>query len=181
MPAKYAHTNLIARDWRALAAFYERVFGCTPVPPERDLSGEALERGSGVAGASLQGVHLRLPGCGADGPTLEILLITSSPSGSRRANRPGFGTSRLPSHGLPRGRSRLPAESHGALHYSRRKSQRDLDLRPGSRRELRNCKPGRLESHEASPPLRFGPDVSFSFAGAKKSCGERGRRKCWSG
>jgi len=90
--AKYAHTNLIARDWRTLASFYERVFGCTPVPPERDLAGDAVERGSGVRGARLQGAHLRLPGCGPDGPTLEIftysILAERQPAA---ANRPGFG------------------------------------------------------------------------------------------
>jgi len=30
---KYTHTNLVARDWRRLADFYIKVFGCTPVPP----------------------------------------------------------------------------------------------------------------------------------------------------
>jgi len=43
--AKYGHTNLIARDWKALARFYEEQFGCTPVPPERDFKGPDLERG----------------------------------------------------------------------------------------------------------------------------------------
>jgi hypothetical protein len=43
--AKYGHTNLIAKDWRALARFYEEQFGCTPVPPERDFKGSDLERG----------------------------------------------------------------------------------------------------------------------------------------
>ena len=32
------------RDWRRLASFYEAVFGCTPVPPERDYSGDLAER-----------------------------------------------------------------------------------------------------------------------------------------
>ena len=90
--ATYAHTNLIARDWRALAAFYQAVFGCTPVPPERDLAGDAVERGSQVPGARLQGVHLRLPGHGEAGPTLEIFgyntLVEAPPAA---ANRPGFG------------------------------------------------------------------------------------------
>ena len=40
MPTKYAHTNLVAKDWRRPAAFYREVFGCVPVPPERDLCGE---------------------------------------------------------------------------------------------------------------------------------------------
>ena len=44
--ARYGHTNLIAEDWRALAQFYEQQFGCTPVPPERDLKGRDLERGA---------------------------------------------------------------------------------------------------------------------------------------
>jgi hypothetical protein len=37
--ARYGHTNLIARDWRRLATWYERLFGCVPVPPERDYAG----------------------------------------------------------------------------------------------------------------------------------------------
>lgn len=89
---RYAHTNLIARDWRALAAFYERLFGCEPVPPERDFSGPELERGTGVPGARLTGVHLRLPGHGPDGPTLEIFHYSTLAEALPTAvNRPGFG------------------------------------------------------------------------------------------
>lgn len=90
--ARYVHTNLIARDWRALAEFYERVFGAARVPPERNYSGAALEAGTGVAGASLAGVHLRLPGQGPDGATLEI--YSYSPPAERPSppsvNRPGL-------------------------------------------------------------------------------------------
>jgi glyoxylase I family protein len=70
--ARYAHTNLIARDWRELARFYEEVFGCELVPPERDQRGPWLDAATGLEGARLQGVHLRLPGGGPEGPTLEI-------------------------------------------------------------------------------------------------------------
>ena len=70
--ARYVHTNLIAQDWRRLAAFYEQVFGCRPVPPERNLSGQWLEQSTGIRGSEIQGVHLRLPGHGERGPTLEI-------------------------------------------------------------------------------------------------------------
>ncbi len=70
--ARYVHTNLIAHDWRRLAAFYEQVFGCRPVPPERNLSGQWLEETTGVSGAAVCGIHLRLPGHGDQGPTLEI-------------------------------------------------------------------------------------------------------------
>jgi predicted enzyme related to lactoylglutathione lyase len=91
--ARYVHTNLIARDWRRLAAFYEALFGCIPAPPERDYSGAALEAGTGVPGATLQGVHLRLPGYDDDsGPTLEIYSYAPEESGFvPKVNRPGFG------------------------------------------------------------------------------------------
>jgi len=89
--ARYAHTNLIARDWRALARFYAELFGCELVPPERDYAGAALEAGTGVRGATLKGVHLRLPGHGARGPTLEIYSYGEmTDPGARAVNRPGF-------------------------------------------------------------------------------------------
>ena len=92
IPARYVHTNLIARDWRRLAAFYQEVFGCVPVPPERDLSGDWLARGSGVPGARLKGIHLRLPGFGDSGPTLEIFQYSEAVDATPpAANRVGFG------------------------------------------------------------------------------------------
>jgi predicted enzyme related to lactoylglutathione lyase len=92
MPTRYGHTNLIARDWRRLATFYEDLFGCVPVPPERDYRGEALEAGTGVRGAALHGIHLRLPGHGPDGPTLEIYeYADEEESMPPAANRPGWG------------------------------------------------------------------------------------------
>ena len=88
---KYIHTNLVARDWRALASFYERVMGCVPVPPERDYTGAWLGRLTGIDGAALRGVHLRLPGCGEDGPTLEIFQYSPEVEpGTKAVNRPGF-------------------------------------------------------------------------------------------
>lgn len=92
IPAKYVHTNLIAEDWQALSKFYQQFFGCIPVPPERDYQGEKLEAGSGIPGAHLRGVHLRLPGYGDNGPTLEIYNYNILESRSKTAtNRPGFG------------------------------------------------------------------------------------------
>jgi catechol 2,3-dioxygenase-like lactoylglutathione lyase family enzyme len=90
--AKFAHTNLIARDWRTLADFYVRLFGCVPVPPERNYSGPELESGTGVRGSTLQGMHLRLPGSGDRGPTLEVYSYSKLAQGPKPAvNRPGFG------------------------------------------------------------------------------------------
>jgi catechol 2,3-dioxygenase-like lactoylglutathione lyase family enzyme len=90
--ARFGHVNLIARDWRGLADFYQRVFGCTFVPPERDYRGPELAAGTGVADAALRGAHLRLPGGAPDGPTLEIYQYEPSLDGlPTAANRPGFG------------------------------------------------------------------------------------------
>lgn len=92
IPARYAHTNLITDDWRSLARFYQEVFGCVPVPPERDFKGERLEAGTGIPGAHLTGIHLRLPGYGDDGPTLEIFHYNLlAERGQTAINRPGFG------------------------------------------------------------------------------------------
>ena len=89
--AKYVHTNLVARDWRALARFYEEVFGCVAVPPERDYAGPDLAAGTGIPGARLRGVHLRLPGGGGDGPTLELFEYAEpAERGVPAPNRPGF-------------------------------------------------------------------------------------------
>lgn len=91
MNARYKHTNIVARDWRGLARFYEEVFGCVVVPPERSLSGEWLEKGTGVRGARFAGVHLRLPGYGGEGPTLEIFQYSKNESRvSGAANREGI-------------------------------------------------------------------------------------------
>src|SRR5512143_2054126 len=91
MRARYTHTNLVARDWRRLADFYQQVFGCVPVPPERHLSGRWLEAATGVAGAEIRGQHLRLPGWGESGPTLEIFEYPAEGERPETAvNRPGF-------------------------------------------------------------------------------------------
>ena len=92
VPARYAHTNLVARDWHALGRFYERALGCAPIAPERDLSGEWLERGTGVPGARITGAHFRLPGAGPAGPTLEIFQYhPPEDAAPPPANRVGFG------------------------------------------------------------------------------------------
>jgi len=89
--ARYVHTNLIARNWQSLASFYESLFGCARVPPERNYSGPALEAGTGIPNSSLCGVHLRLPGHGPDGPTLEIYSYSQfSDSLPPAVNRPGL-------------------------------------------------------------------------------------------
>jgi predicted enzyme related to lactoylglutathione lyase len=89
--ARFGHVNVIALDWRRLADFYEGVFGMQIVPPLRDYRGPDLEAGTGVSGAALRGAHLRLPGLGPDGPTLEIYQYETGPEPlAAAANRPGY-------------------------------------------------------------------------------------------
>lgn len=88
----FGHVNIVARNWRTLSRFYQDAFGCEPVPPRRQLSGDWLEAGTGVKGAALEGEHLRLPGHGAEGPTLEIYSYAVMPDKPEAAaNRPGLG------------------------------------------------------------------------------------------
>lgn len=89
---RFVHTNLVAHDWRALAQFYQDVFECEPLHPERKLSGADYARGTGLPGAVAEGIHLRLPGHGESGPTLEIFQYAEVVEGMRPVvNRPGLG------------------------------------------------------------------------------------------
>jgi predicted enzyme related to lactoylglutathione lyase len=69
---KYVHTNIISENWQTLAQFYIKVFDCQLVPPIRNQSGQWLDKITGIPQAHIRGAHLRLPGYGAAGPTLEI-------------------------------------------------------------------------------------------------------------
>jgi len=69
---RFAHTNIVSCDWRALVDFYVRVFECKVVPPLRKQAGDWLDQGTGLKNAQLEGAHLLLPGHGPSGPTLEI-------------------------------------------------------------------------------------------------------------
>ena len=91
MATRYTHTNLIAQDWRRLATFYQKVFGCSPVPPERDLRGDWLDQATGIPKSHIRGQHLRLPGWGDAGPTLEIFQYDSMPAHPvSQPNTPGL-------------------------------------------------------------------------------------------
>jgi catechol 2,3-dioxygenase-like lactoylglutathione lyase family enzyme len=88
---RYAHTNLIAQDWRKLVDFYCQVFGCEPVSSERDHHGPVFESLTGMPGAHAKGCHLRLPGHGEGGPTLEVFQYeVQEPLLPSSLIRPGF-------------------------------------------------------------------------------------------
>lgn len=89
---KYAHTNIISKDWKKLAAFYVDTFQCKLVPPVRQQSGKWLEKGTGLQNAQLEGAHLLLPGHGRSGPTLEIYqYATVADQPPTAPNLRGFG------------------------------------------------------------------------------------------
>jgi len=90
LSAKFVHTNIVAKDWRRLATFYIKVFGCTAQPPERNLCGPWLDTLTGLKRAQIHGIHLRLPGYGSDGPTIEVFQYHKAKNGIPGINRTGF-------------------------------------------------------------------------------------------
>ncbi len=110
IPAKYVHTNIVAHDWRALAKFYQDVFGCVPAPPQRDYKGSWLSDLTALADVSLQGMHLRLPGYANDGPTLEIFQYNRIQNGTAPAlNQRGFAHIAFHVDDVPQARSEVLA------------------------------------------------------------------------
>jgi predicted enzyme related to lactoylglutathione lyase len=94
MSIRYVHTNIIAQDWRKVSLFYQRVFGCRPVPPQRDLRGAWLDRLTGIDNAHVTGEHLALPGYEETLPTLEIFSYDNpDPKVSKAIN--GIGLAHL--------------------------------------------------------------------------------------
>jgi catechol 2,3-dioxygenase-like lactoylglutathione lyase family enzyme len=90
--ARFGHVNITSADWRRLATFYQEVFGMEIVPPERDIRSADLDAATRVRDAHLTGAHLRLPGLGAEGPTLEIYQYESVEGGRPpRVDRAGWG------------------------------------------------------------------------------------------
>src|SRR6056297_2479679 len=95
MKTKFSHVNLVSSDWRKLADFYIKVFDCRPKLPERNLSGEWLDKLTDLQDAHIQGIHLLLPGSGAGasaGPTLEIFQYDHNKTNTQKnINLEGFG------------------------------------------------------------------------------------------
>ena len=88
---KFAHINLVSKDYKKLAKFYIDTLGCTPVLPERDLKGRWLDKATGIKDAHIKGVHLRMPGYGEEGPTLEIFQYQDQDSSvNKKLNTNGF-------------------------------------------------------------------------------------------
>lgn len=91
MNVKFAHANIVSKDWTKLAEFYIKVFGCEPVYPERDLQGSWVDKLTAQKKAHIRVIHLKLPGY-TDGPTLEIFQYNNIPDQEfpKLINQPGF-------------------------------------------------------------------------------------------
>ncbi|HET7289236.1 MAG TPA: VOC family protein [Thermodesulfobacteriota bacterium] len=73
MKTRLAHVSITVKDLDRLAEFYRKALGFTEVRPEKGFSGAWLEKGTGVPGASIRRVHLRLPGSSPDVALLELI------------------------------------------------------------------------------------------------------------
>ena len=87
---RYAHTNLIAKDWRSLSGFYQKVFNCKPIGHQRDLSGKWIDDITGIKNVHIVGEHLLLPGYEEGGPTLEIFSYDNPVDNEKQINAQGF-------------------------------------------------------------------------------------------
>ncbi len=87
---KFAHTNIVAHDWKKLSQFYQDVFDCEPVYPERNLKGNWIDQATALKNAQIKGIHLRLPGHGNGGPTLEIFQYNEINKIKKTINANGF-------------------------------------------------------------------------------------------
>ncbi len=87
---RYAHTNIIAKDFQKLVDFYKDVFHCKSIGETRDLRGEWLDQLTGISNAHIMGEHLCLPGYEEDHPTLEIFSYDSMTESDHSVNRCGI-------------------------------------------------------------------------------------------
>ncbi|WP_109315491.1 VOC family protein [Pseudovibrio ascidiaceicola] len=87
---KLTHINLVAKDAKALAAFYQRVFNCEYLRPAKVLSGEKVSRGNGLSNSEILSIWLKFPEC--DAPFLELHQHKATQDrGLPQVNEPGFG------------------------------------------------------------------------------------------
>ena len=91
MRTKYAHVNIISKDWKLLCEFYQEVFDCEPVSAERDHHGEPIDLLTGMSKVRIRGRHLRMPGFGENAPTIEIFSFNQDEKDyPKMLNRLGF-------------------------------------------------------------------------------------------
>lgn len=88
---RYVHTNIVAKDADKLITFYKTILHCKSIDEKRDLSGEWLDRLTGLKQAHITGEHLLLPGYGNEHPTLEIFSYNAiKETAIAEINQPGI-------------------------------------------------------------------------------------------
>ena len=91
MSIRYVHTNLIARDWKRVSQFYQKVFHCKSISQRRDLKGEWIDQLTRIPSVHVEGEHLLLPGYSEDHPTLEIFSYSQvEANDTKMINMSGF-------------------------------------------------------------------------------------------
>ena len=115
------------------------------MPPERDIRGADLDAATGLHDAHLTGAHLRLPGHGDAGPTLEIFSydeLEAHPGD--RVDRPGWGHVAFQVPDVPAAVEAVLAAGGGRIGdvitiADRRRPPRHLGLHDGSRGQHRRA------------------------------------------
>ena len=69
---RFLHVNIITGDWKRSSAFYQSAFGAKPFGKQRDYEDDWIQNLVGVRDIHVIGEHVKMPGYGAIGPTLEI-------------------------------------------------------------------------------------------------------------
>ena len=88
--ARYVHTNLVA-GLAAVGDLYTS-FRLRFCPARARFVGHKPKEAVGIPDVHIRGMHLRLPGYGVSGPTLEIFQYSPDlPHPAPTANCPGFG------------------------------------------------------------------------------------------
>lgn len=90
---KYVHTNIICTNIKKISEFYINVFECKQIGAITTISGDWLEKGTGIKNAEVKSINLQLPGYEKDGPILEIFQYTETVEEQRtpKANSKGIG------------------------------------------------------------------------------------------
>lgn len=113
---RFAHTNIIAKNAKTLIEFYQNALGCRSTGETRDLSGDWLDRLTGVQGAHLTGEHLTLPGYAEHPPTLEIFTYDAVQSGAAGVvNAAGFAHIAFEVDNVPETLSRVLSAGGGVV------------------------------------------------------------------
>jgi hypothetical protein len=173
LDARHAHaytTGISHQSHRSRLAQARRIyiehFGCSAVPPERDFSGPDLEAGTRIPGAALSGVHLRLPGHGDEGPTLEVFTYSAlADSLTPQVNRPGYGHLAFQVRSVADAQRQVLAAA--AVPWARSSRRRPLRARgsrgatsPTPSATFSNFSPGSLPPPAPNSELTFRPSLA---------------------